>query len=113
MSKVIEIFDPAMCCSTGVCGPSVDPELLRVATVVSSLTRRGALIRRHNLASEPQDFVANAIIAAILEKEGADALPITLTDGVAAKRGVYPTNDEFSLWTGMSLEPETPESEET
>ena len=32
MSK-LEIFDPAMCCSTGVCGPSVDPELLRVSTI--------------------------------------------------------------------------------
>ncbi len=28
--SVIEIFDPAMCCSTGVCGPSIDTELMRV-----------------------------------------------------------------------------------
>lgn len=31
------IFDPAMCCSTGVCGPSVNPELLRVATTINVL----------------------------------------------------------------------------
>ncbi len=27
----IEVFDPAMCCSTGVCGPQVDPDLARFA----------------------------------------------------------------------------------
>jgi hypothetical protein len=26
MAKM-QVFDPAMCCSTGVCGPSVDPTL--------------------------------------------------------------------------------------
>ena len=36
--KKIEIFDPAMCCSTGVCGPSVNPELIRVAAVVENNT---------------------------------------------------------------------------
>lgn len=36
MKKMIT-FDPAMCCSTGVCGPSVDKELLRVATVLNTL----------------------------------------------------------------------------
>ena len=38
--KKIEIFDPAMCCSTGVCGPGVDPELLRMATMVSKKQAR-------------------------------------------------------------------------
>lgn len=36
MKKMI-IFEPAMCCSTGVCGPGVDPELLRVSTVINNL----------------------------------------------------------------------------
>lgn len=38
--KKIEIFDPAMCCSTGVCGPSVNPELIRVAAVVENLKKK-------------------------------------------------------------------------
>ena len=36
MNKKIEIFDPAMCCSTGICGPSVNENLLRVATLINS-----------------------------------------------------------------------------
>ncbi|MDH3390414.1 MAG: arsenic metallochaperone ArsD family protein, partial [Desulfobulbaceae bacterium] len=27
----IEIYDPPMCCPTGVCGPNVDPELVQFA----------------------------------------------------------------------------------
>lgn len=42
--KQVEIFDPAMCCSTGVCDPSIDPELLRVATVISNLKEKGIII---------------------------------------------------------------------
>ena len=60
--KNIEIFDPAMCCSTGVCGPSIDPELLRVATVINSLKEKGIIIKRHGLSSEPQDFISNKVI---------------------------------------------------
>jgi hypothetical protein len=27
----LDVFDPAMCCSTGVCGPEVDPQLVQFA----------------------------------------------------------------------------------
>ena len=107
--KRIEIFDPALCCSTGVCGPAIDPELLRVATVVSALQEQGAAVKRYNLASEPQDFVMNKVVAAILEKEGADVLPVTLIDGEVAKKNAYPTNVEFAAWTGVVVEQESPE----
>lgn len=30
----IEIFEPALCCSTGVCGPEVDESLVRFAADV-------------------------------------------------------------------------------
>ena len=108
--KKIEIFDPAMCCSTGVCGPGIDPELLRVATVVSSLQERGVSIRRHNLASEPQDFISNKTIAAVLEKEGADILPVTILDDEIIKKRAYPTNAEFAAWTEIEVADEKPET---
>ena len=61
--KKIEIFDPAMCCSTGVCGPSIDPELMRIATVINSLKEKGIIIKRHGLSSKPQDFIASKVIS--------------------------------------------------
>ena len=84
MSKV-EILDPAMCCSTGVCGPGVDPELLRMATIISNLQKAGKDIKRHNLSEEPQIYVDNKAVNQVLMNEGVYALPVTLVDGKVVK----------------------------
>ncbi|WP_459481226.1 arsenite efflux transporter metallochaperone ArsD [Clostridium saccharoperbutylacetonicum] len=94
MKKMI-IFDPAMCCSTGICGPSVDKELLRVATVLNTLKNKGILVERYNLTNNPQIFVTNKVINEILNTNGVEALPVTVVDGVVVKEGKYPTNEEF------------------
>lgn len=72
--RKMEIFDPAMCCATGVCGPSIDPELMRIATVINSLKEKGIIIKRHGLANEPQDFITNKVISDLLQKEGVEVL---------------------------------------
>jgi len=94
MKKMI-IFDPAMCCSTGVCGPGIDPELLRVATVLNNLQRNGIVVERHNLSSNPAIFVENKIINDLLNSKGVDVLPVTLIDGQVVKTKSYPTNEEL------------------
>lgn len=94
MKKMI-IFDPAMCCSTGVCGPSVDKELLRVATVLNNLKSHGIEVERHNLTNNPQAFVDNITINEMLMKEGVDVLPVIIVDGEVVKTKGYPTNGEF------------------
>jgi hypothetical protein len=101
--KKIEIFDPAMCCSTGVCGPSIDPELLRVATVIEALKKKGIDVVRHNPASEPDAFSENHAVASIVNEDGVDVLPITLVDGKPVKKGAYPSNEELSAWSGVSI----------
>lgn len=103
MMKKIEIFDPAMCCSTGVCGPSIDPELMRIATVINTLKEQGVIIQRHGLSNEPQDFIANKVIGDILQKEGAAVLSVTLVDGEVAKTKEYPTNEELSAWLDTEI----------
>lgn len=101
--KNIEIFDPAMCCSTGVCGPSVDPELMRIATVINELKENGIIIKRYGLSNETQDFILNKVISNILQKEGAGVLPVTLVDGIVSKTKEYPTNEELSDWLGIKI----------
>ncbi|MCQ6281390.1 arsenite efflux transporter metallochaperone ArsD [Bacillus sp. EB600] len=103
MSKV-EIFDPAMCCSTGVCGPSVDPELTRVATAIFLLEKKGYDIKRYNLGTEPAIFVENKEVNRVLYEKGPDFLPITLVDGRVVKEGKYPSNDEFAEWYGVKAD---------
>lgn len=94
MKKMI-IFDPAMCCSTGVCGASVDKELLRVATLLNNLNKNGVTVERYNLTGNPQAFVDNKIINELLEKEGVEVLPVIMVDDVVVKTKEYPTDEEF------------------
>jgi len=103
MSK-IEIFDPAMCCSTGLCGVGVDPELLRVATTINTLTKKGVTVIRYGLSSEPQAFVDNKKVNEYLMKDEVEVLPITVVDGEVVKTKKYPTDEEFAKWAGLSTE---------
>lgn len=112
MSK-IEIFDPAMCCPTGVCGPSVDPELTRVATAIFSLEKLGIDIKRYNLASEPDPFIENKEVNQLLNEKGPDCLPIVMVDGNTAMIGEYPTNEELAAWAGIDVEKLKPQKPKT
>ena len=95
MKKMI-IFEPAMCCSTGVCGPAVNPDLLRVSTVINRLKDKDIDVERNNLTTDPQAFVDNKIINQLLISDGIDILPVTILDGKVVKTKQYPTNAEFS-----------------
>lgn len=94
MSKMF-IYEPAMCCATGLCGVSVDPELLRISTVISSLKKNGIEVVRFNLSNAPQEFVKNGTVNKVISVEGVSALPITVVDGKVVKKGSYPTNDDL------------------
>lgn len=100
----IEIFDPAMCCSTGVCGPSLDPELTRVASAVYSIEKKGFNIKRYQLTNDPDKFTENNEVNTLLHEKGPDALPVILLDGKAVKVGSYPTNEELAEW--LHVKPE-------
>lgn len=100
--KRIEIYDPAMCCSTGVCGPVADPELIRISAVVHNLKKQAVDVSRYNLTSEPDAFVTNAEVRQLLADEGPEVLPVTFVDGKVVKKQGYPTNEELEQWTGIA-----------
>jgi hypothetical protein len=104
MMKKIEIFDPAMCCPTGLCGTNISTELMRIAVVIETLKKQGIMVTRHNLRDEPQVYVTNLVVNDYLQKYGAEALPITLVDGEVAVSKTYPTTRQMSEWSGVNLE---------
>ena len=101
----LEIFDPPMCCSSGVCGPRVDPVLSRFAADVDWLKQQGVDIGRFNPAQEPQAFVANAIVATALAANPDTSLPLILVDGRVVSRGTYPSRKELAGWAGLAAVP--------
>lgn len=99
MSKV-QVFDPPMCCSTGVCGPEVDPALVRFASDLEWLKSSGVEVERFNLAQSPAAFVGNPLVAeAIRGKDG--ELPLLLVDGKIAAQGSYPSREVLAELAGV------------
>lgn len=99
--KTMQIFEPAMCCSTGLCGVSVDPELLRISTVLNTLKQNKINVERFNLASSPMEFVNNKAVNGFINKFGPKKLPVTVVDGTIVISGRYPTNEEFTSWLDL------------
>ncbi|MCH5229463.1 MAG: arsenite efflux transporter metallochaperone ArsD [Muribaculaceae bacterium] len=102
--KTIEIFDPAMCCPTGLCGTNIDPNLMRIAVIVDTLKKKGINIIRHNLKDEPMIYVTNTKVNDLLQSKGVEVLPITLVDGEVAVTGEYPTTKQIADWSGINLD---------
>src|SRR5699024_7463143 len=102
--KKIEIFDPAMCCSTGVCGPSVDQELIRMAAVTENLKAKGYDITRYNLANEPHALAESTVISQLLNEKGPDVLLVTVVDGEIKKENEILTNEELQELTRLTKE---------
>ncbi len=100
----LEVFDPPMCCSSGVCGPSVDPALVRFAADLEWLKTKGVQIERCNLAQDPGAFVRNATLKRALNSHGMKCLPLLVLDGQIVASGGYPTRQELANQAGVEFE---------
>ena len=98
----IQVFDPAMCCTTGVCGPTVDPALPRIAADLDWLARQGVEVARYNLAQDPGAFIGSAIVRRTLQSEGSACLPLIVREGEVVWRGSYPERPELAALAGLS-----------
>jgi len=94
-ATLIEIYDPAMCCSSGVCGPDVDDTLADFANDVKWLKSQGVEVHRFNLGQEPEAFKLNPAVLSRLQKEGSDCLPLIFMNGALIAEGAYPLRDEL------------------
>lgn len=98
----IDVYDPAMCCSTGVCGPSVDSSLATFAGDLDWLAQRGAQVRRFNLGQEPGAFAEHDGVRGLLQDQGEAALPAVYVNGELRSSGCFPSRDELSSWAEVS-----------
>ena len=101
----IHVFDPALCCSSGVCGVEVDQALVTFAADVDWLKQHGGHIERFNLAQQPLQFAENAVAKAFLERSGQEGLPLIVVDGEIALTGRYPRRAELARWAVISTLP--------
>jgi hypothetical protein len=100
--KTIQVFDAALCCSSGVCGVEVDQALVNFAADLDWAARNGARIERLNLAQQPLAFAENVTVKAFLARSDQDALPLILLDGEVAMAGRYPDRKQLARWAGLA-----------
>ncbi len=97
----VEIFDPPMCCPTGLCGPSIDPALLDISEAILKLKTEfdgRATIDRYLLGQQPAKFVQHLEVIGRLKQGGVPVLPITVVNGVIRKERAYPSYSELKTW---------------
>lgn len=99
--RTLEVYDPAMCCSTGVCGPQVDPTLIRFAADLKWLSDQRVAVQRHNLSQNPAAFVQNEAVKSVLHEKGDQALPVIIAAGKVLATGRYPDRDELCKALGL------------
>jgi hypothetical protein len=103
----IRIYEPALCCDTGVCGVDVDQSLVEVTANVRSLQELGADIERHNLATDPTAFTSDETVRAFMHTVGSKGLPLTVVDGVTVATGTYPSRKQLLDLAGLGSPVET------
>ena len=96
----IEIFDPPLCCPTGICGPTVDQTLISVNEMIASLQKDGIRVERYQMTSQPHAFLNNPEVMKLVQEKQMAALPITVISNKVIKTGSYPTIEEINKILG-------------
>jgi arsenite methyltransferase len=98
----IDIYDPPMCCSSGLCGPVLDPTLVAVNDAVLALTKQGVAVARYNPVQQLKEVMANPEVARAIHRQGKKALPMVFANGRLLKSGVYPSYEELCEALGLT-----------
>lgn len=101
--SLVEIFDPPLCCPTGLCGPTLDQTLLDVSEMILALKAEQVRIERYQMASHPHNFLNNAEVMGLVRERQMEALPVTVVQGKVIKAGAYPSLAEVTTALKQSL----------
>jgi len=101
MTKLVEVFDPPMCCSSGVCGPKVDKRLVQFSAALEWLRGQGVQVQRYNPTQQYEAFVNNATVVNTINTHGTECLPLILVDGQIVSYGGYPSREELAVMAGV------------
>ena len=91
----IQIFEPNLCCSTGVCGPTPDKDLINLQQTIQAANKAGIKIERYAINQQPLAFTSNETIRAYIKENGTGNFPVTLVDGAIILEKRYPSLEDF------------------
>ena len=99
----IAVYEPAGCCSTGVCDPATSDAMAQFASAMEGLNRQGIEVERYELSSRPDAFASNDTVKAALETDGVECLPLVILDGEIVSKGAYLDKETFSAKVGIEI----------
>jgi hypothetical protein len=100
----VKVYDPAVCCSTGVCGPDADATIAQFAAALDKAKKSGVAVDRFTLAHQPGEYVKNTAVKGLLDSEGVDCLPIVFVGDEIVSKGDYPTGAALFAKLGMEAD---------
>jgi hypothetical protein len=105
----LELFEPSLCCDSGVCGPEPDKTLIDLQNTIQLLKKAGLEIKRYAINQAPIVFVQNTLVRDFIKANGTGKLPLALLDNQIIKSGDYPTIEELKalIPTLNDIEPDT------
>ena len=95
VTATVEIFEPPMCCPTGLCGPVQDQTLLDLLETVRYMESAGVKVARYQPNTNPTAFTNRAEVMAAVRERSTAALPITVVNGRVVKSGSYASLEEI------------------
>jgi len=98
MTSKVTIYEPTLCCSSGVCGPNPDQALIRLQDTIAKIKELGIQTERFTITSHPRQFTQNPEVMKLLQQNQLQALPITEVDGKIVKTGSYPSLEELKSY---------------
>lgn len=101
----IRVYDPAVCCSTGVCGPDADAAIAQFTAALDKAKKSGVTVDRFTLAHQPGEYVKNTTVKGLLDSEGVDCLPLVFVGDEIVSKGDYPATP--ALFAKLGLEGST------
>lgn len=101
--KTLQVYDPPMCCSTGLCGTEIDPTLVRFAALLKQLSQKGVHVERFNLGQQPMAFVQNPTVKSLLDSEGVAVLPLLIVDDEVRLKGRYLSGEELEVMASSGV----------
>jgi arsenate reductase len=104
-TPTIKVFDPPMCCSSGVCGPDPDVALARFAADLRWLQGQGVAVHRFALTQQPEQFAAEPIVLQAMKARGSETLPIVMVNGAIISEREYPSREQLAAKLGLSTMP--------
>ena len=90
-----------MCCSSGVCGPSVDQKLVQFNGTLEWLRSQGVQVERYNPSHQFDAFANNATVVKAVNDHGMSYLPLILLNWRIVNHSSYPSREELAAIVGL------------